>query len=96
MKRLEVKFVTPGDKTAITSNVSETGLFIRTNSGFDMGREAHLHVTLPTGLKLSLQGSVTRSAQAVPGLVGEAESGMGIQLFDPSEDYVQYIKSLHE
>jgi Tfp pilus assembly protein PilZ len=96
MKRLEVRFLTPEEKTAITGNVSETGLFIRTNSGFDAGRETHLHISLPTGARISLQGSITRNVLAMPGHAGVAYSGMGIHLIDPSQEYVQYIQSLSE
>jgi Tfp pilus assembly protein PilZ len=96
MKILEVRFLSPEEKTAITGNISETGLFIRTNSGFDAGRETDLHITLPTGARISLQGSVTRNVQTEPVLAEGEECGMGIQLIDPSLEYTQYIQSISE
>jgi Tfp pilus assembly protein PilZ len=94
IKRLEVKFQTNVENTAITSDLSESGLFIRTNRGLSSGTVINLKLNLPNTQGLSLTGKVVRSMKSMPGLVGESKSGMGIQLINPPEGYINYVQSI--
>ena len=55
MKRLEVSFIPNGERTAITSNISETGLFIRTQRGVDEGGMLDLRIKPPNTADLLLE-----------------------------------------
>ena len=94
IKRLEVKFHTGIENTAITSDLSETGLFIRTNRGSVPGSAIDLKLNLPNSRELFLAGKVIRSMKSMAGLTGNSESGMGIQLINPPHDYLNYIHSI--
>ncbi len=94
IKRLEVKFQTAVENTAITSNLSEIGIFIRTNRGVAPGNVLSIKLNLPNLQELFLMGKVVRSMRSVSGLSGEAKSGMGIQLISPPHDYIKYVQSL--
>ena len=94
-KRLEVRYRVSEEKSAITSNVSETGLFIRTNRGLNPGSEIDLKIDLPNAKGIPLKGRVVRTIKTLPGLIGVVKSGMGIKLIFPPSDYIEYVRSLH-
>jgi len=94
VKRLEVSFFATEERTAITSNISETGLFIRTRRGLDTGIILNIKIKLPNSADLMLEGNVVRTFKSVPGLVGGVKSGMEIQLLNPSEGYLNYVQTL--
>ena len=93
-KRLEVKFITSSENTAITSNLSETGIFISTRRDVIPGSFLNIKLNLPNAQSLALKGKVVRKMNSRSGLTGEAESGMAIQLISPSHDYIDYVHSL--
>lgn len=93
-KKLEVHYVTEADQTAITSNISETGIFIITNNRVSPGTVLDLTLNLPGLQDFSLKGRVMRSNYTAPALVGEATSGLGVQLMKPPQEYINYIRSL--
>ncbi len=94
IKRLEVKFQTGVENTAITSNLSEIGMFIRTNRGVAPGSILNIKLNLPNSQELFLAGKVARSMRSISGLTGETKSGIGIQLINPSHDYINYVQSI--
>ncbi|OGP65818.1 MAG: hypothetical protein A3K22_04440 [Deltaproteobacteria bacterium RBG_16_42_7] len=94
VKRLEVKFTIEAENTAITNDLSETGLFVKTNKGIEPGRAIDLKLTLPNSQELFLSGRIVRNIKSLPALVGNSKSGMGIQLIEPPLDYIQYIQSI--
>jgi len=94
IKRLEVRFHTNTDNTAITSDLSEIGLFITTNRRVSPGTVIDLKLNLPNAQELALVGKVARSVKSMPGLVGESKSGMGIQLINPPQSYIDYVQSI--
>lgn len=93
-KKLEVKFQTPVEKTAITNDLSETGMFIKTNMGITSGSVVNFKLNLPNSQELILTGKVTRCVRTMLGLVCESKNGMGIQLIDPPNNYINYVQSL--
>ena len=96
IKRLEVKFQVNAsvENTAITSDLSESGLFVRTNRGINHGDVINLKLNLPNAQELALVGKVVRSMKSVPGLVGESKSGIGIHLINPPDSYINYVHSI--
>lgn len=93
-KRLEVRFLATEERTAITSNISETGLFISTLRGLDAGIMLNIKIKLPNAADLSLEGNIVRTFKSAPGLVVGVKSGMGIQLLNPSKGYLNYVQTL--
>ncbi len=94
-KRLEVKFQSPVEKTAITNDLSETGIFIKTtNMGVTEGSIISFKMNLPNTQEIPLTGRVARSIRTMLGLIGESKSGIGVHLVDPPENYVNYVQSL--
>ncbi|MEF9475232.1 MAG: PilZ domain-containing protein [Candidatus Mariimomonas ferrooxydans] len=93
-KKLEVKFETKGENTAITSNLSETGIFISTKRSVTPGSVLNIKLNRPKAQSLALKGKVIRKMDSMSGLTGEAKSGIGIQLISPPHDYIDYVHSL--
>ncbi|MEE8329027.1 MAG: PilZ domain-containing protein [Thermodesulfovibrionia bacterium] len=93
-KKLEVKFETKGENTAITSNLSETGIFISTKRGVIPGSVLNIKLNLPNAQSLEIRGKVVRKTNLMSGQAGKAENGMGIQLISPPHDYIDYVHSL--
>ena len=94
VKRLEVRFHTTVENTAITNDLSEKGLFIRTNREIVTGSVLNLTLDLPNSEELFLKGKVIRSVKHVPASVDEEKIGFGIQLLDPSPDYKDYVQTI--
>jgi hypothetical protein len=92
-KRLEARFIADGESfVCITSNLSETGLFIRTKRGFAPDSILDIKLIMPDGNISSIKGIVKRTVK-VPLSI---KNGMGIELLEKDETYVQYVKSLRE
>ncbi|MBI4687731.1 MAG: PilZ domain-containing protein [Nitrospirae bacterium] len=94
IKRLEVKFHTGIEKTAITSDLSEAGMFIRTNQGVAPGSIISIKLCLSNSQEIFLSGKVIRSMRTMSGLIGETKSGMGIELVNPPPNYTDYVQSI--
>ena len=93
-KRIEVQFQAVEENTAITSNISETGMFIRTNRGLAEGNIVSIKLNLPNSKELEVKGKVVRSLKTISGLMGHSKSGMGIHLISPPAEYIDYVQSL--
>ena len=92
-KRLEARFIADGESfVCITSNLSETSLFIRTKRGFAPDSILDIKLVMPDGNISSIKGIVRRTVK-VPLSI---KNGMGIELLEKDKTYVQYIKSLKE
>jgi hypothetical protein len=92
-KRLEARFIAGSESfVGITSNLSETSLFIRTKRGFAPDSILDIKLILPDGNISSIKGIVRRTVK-VPLSI---KNGMGIELLKKDEAYVHYIKSLGE
>jgi hypothetical protein len=92
-KRLEARFIADGESfVGITSNLSETGLFIRTKRGFAPDSILDIKLIMPDGNISSIKGIVRRTVK-VPLSI---KNGMGIELLKKDETYVHYVKSLRE
>ena len=94
VRKLEVKFHSPVEKTAITSDLSESGIFIKTNMGVNSGNIITFKLNLPNSQELNLTGIVTRTVRTMLGLIGETKSGIGVKLMNPPDNYINYVQSI--
>ncbi len=91
-KRLEIKFITSDyGLTGITSNFSKEGLFLRTQKGLPPGTILILELYLHSGEAIRLSGKVVRMVKT-PLLPGK--NGMGIELRDVSQQYINLYESM--
>lgn len=92
-KRLETKF-SSGDLsfTGISSNLSEGGLFIRTQRGFAPGTIIDIELVLPDGKTSFLKGRVKRSIRTSIS-THQSKNGMGVELIEKDAAYINFIKS---
>ena len=92
-KRLEVKFSSSGDTyKGILSNLSQNGLFIRTNRSFSPGSIVDIELIMPDGTVSFLKG-IVRWASKTPLAI---KNGMGIELLEKDTTFINFINSFHE
>ncbi len=92
-KRLEVKFSSGKDTyKGILSNLSQSGLFIRTNRGFAPGTIIAIELIMPDGTISVLKGIVRRTVKTSLAI----KNGMGIELIEQDSTYMNFINSFHE
>ena len=89
-KRLEVTFSSGVlSYRGILSNVSVSGLFIRTNRGFAPGTTVDIELMLPDNTVSSLKGIVRRT---IKNPVTTMKNGMGVELIRQDAKYQNFIK----
>ena len=94
-KRLEIKFNSPVENTAITNDLSENGMFITTCKGLDPGNTIDIRLNLPNAEPLSMKGKVIRNIKKTgPSGNSGKQNGMGVEIITPPHNYVSYIQSL--
>ncbi len=92
-KRLMVRFGTnQPDKSAFTKNISETGLFLQTNSVFPPGTTIQVHLQFPDR-DFSMWARVVWAKKVPPQLAHILECGMGICFIDPPVEWISYFRS---
>lgn len=90
-KRLEVRFSSGGlSFTGISSNLSESGLFIRTNRGFTPGSIIDIELVMPDGKKSFLKAVVKRTIKTP---LASLKNGMGVELLEKDAAYMNFVKS---
>jgi Tfp pilus assembly protein PilZ len=90
-KRLEVKFSASGlSFTGISSNLSESGLFIRTNRGFMPGTIIDIELQLPDGKTSFLKGLVKRTIKTP---LSSLKNGMGIEFTERDATYINFMRA---
>ena len=95
LKRLFVKFG-EGEPTFIgyTTDVSETGLFIKATTIFPPKTFLKILLTLPDERVIELTGDVVWSKRVPPQLARMVrKNGMGIQLREPPTEYVVMVQT---
>ena len=89
-KRLEARFSSGGKSfVGTSSNLSESGLFIRTNRGFVPGSVVDIELTTPHGVSF-LKGIVKRTSRTSPAI----KNGMGVELTEKDTTYINFLKFL--
>ncbi len=92
-KRLEVRFSYGRDTyKGILSNLSQSGLFVRTNRGFSPGTTIDIELVLPNGTISFLKG-IVRWAEKTHLAI---KNGMGIELIEKDTAFIDFIISFHE
>jgi hypothetical protein len=90
-KRLEVKFSSGGNSlTGISSNLSENGIFIRTQKGLAPGTTIYIDLVLPDGRISFLKGIVKRTFKTP---ISALKNGMGVEITEKDETFSDFIKS---
>lgn len=90
-KRLEVRFGSGVlNFTGILSNLSESGLFIRTNRGFAPETMIDIELVMPDG-KISFLKGLVKWAVKTP--ISTLKNGMGIELIKKDAAYMDFVKS---
>jgi hypothetical protein len=90
-KRLEVTFCSGGQcLRGILSNVSVSGLFIRTTRGFAPGTSLDIELMLPDNTVSVLKGIVRRTVKTP---LTTMKNGMGVELTHWDAKYQNFIKA---
>ena len=90
-KRLEVTF-SSGHMSykGILSNISENGIFIRTNRGFAPGTTVDIEVMMPDESISHLKGIVKRTIKRP---LTAVKNGMGIELLQKDDSFMSFVRS---
>ena len=96
-KRLFVRFgKEKPDKVGFTEDVSETGLFIKTNTVFNPGTHLKLELTLPDEKVIQVAGLVMWAKQVPQNLLRFTKKcGMGVRLTQNSEHFTRFVAMLN-
>ncbi|MEC4686581.1 MAG: PilZ domain-containing protein [Nitrospirota bacterium] len=89
-KRIETEF-SSGDMhfRGISSDLSEKGLFIRTQHGFVPGTTVNIKLRLPDGSAPHLRGLVKRTVKTHLQFV---KNGMGIEILESDSTYIRFVR----
>ena len=88
-----VKFgISAADKTAFTKNVSETGLFVHTNTVFKPGSTIQVRIHFPDR-EFSMWARVLWAKAVPPQLAHVLECGMGLRFIDPEPEWLQHYQT---
>ncbi len=68
------------DRMGLITDVSARGFFISTNAVLPQGSAVRVHVPVPNGEPLQLDGRVTRARRVAPALVTCTTGGMGVRI----------------
>jgi hypothetical protein len=92
IKRLTAKFMAKHhDCMGISSDISENGLFIRTNKGLGPSSVITIHIIMPNNTVSVLKGLVIRTIKTpFPSI----RNGMGVELLERDSTFTNFVKSL--
>ena len=92
IKRLETRISI--DQTSfwsISGDLSESGLFIRTNRGYNVGTPIDIELSLPGNRVSFLKGIVRRTIRTP---IPTMRNGMGIEIVEKDEIFRDFVKSI--
>ena len=90
-RRMMVRYgASAADKTAFTKNVSETGLFLKTNQVFKPGSTIQVQIQFPKDT-FSMWARVVWAKTVPQGLAHVLECGMGVCFIDPSPEWIAFF-----
>lgn len=91
IRRLETEFSSGKHAfRGISSDLSYSGMFIRSKNPFAPGTVIDITIHLPDSIDCKLKGRVIRAFKAeLTGL----KSGMGVELIEKDEHYVNFVRS---
>ncbi len=90
-RRLEIEF-SSGDKTyrGISSDLSEKGMFIRTQHGLAESSTLNITIYLPDGKTSKIKGIVRKTVKTD---LSAVKNGMGIEITEADANYMNFIKT---
>ena len=95
-RRLMVRFgIQMPEKTGFTKDISETGLFIRTNSVLPPGRTIQVQMEFPEQT-FTLWAKVIWAKKVPPQLAHIMDCGMGVNFVEPPADWLKFCKEWKE
>lgn len=97
LKRLSVRFGTQKpDHTALTHDLSSTGIFLKTTTVFPPNTRLQIELTLPDNKVIHMRGIVMWAKRIPPAFNRVIQKhGMGIHLLNISDEYKALIDRLH-
>lgn len=91
-RRLMIKYgVDAADKTGFTKNISNGGLYIKTNSVLKPGTTIQVEVHTP-GKTFSMWARVSWAKRVPPQLAHILECGMGVQIIEPDLEWIEFTR----
>jgi hypothetical protein len=91
IKRLTATFVVDNQKSqGISSDLSESGLFIRTSRGLAVNTPIDIELLLPNNRICHLKGTVRRTIRTP---ISAIKNGMGIEITEKDETFIDFVKS---
>ena len=92
VKRLETRIISDHISfCSISSDLSESGLFIRTNRGLSIDTPVEIELSLPGNKASLLKGIVRRTTRTG---ISSMKNGMGIEITDKDETFIDFIKAI--
>jgi len=94
IKRLETRISI--DQTSfwsISGDMSESGLFIRTNRGYNVGTPIDIELSMPGNRVSFLKGIVRRTVRTP---IPTMRNGMGIEVIEKDEIFRDFVKSISQ
>jgi Tfp pilus assembly protein PilZ len=92
IRRLEAKVVADqASFSSISSDLSESGLFIRTNRGFNVDIPIDIELSLPGNRVSFLRGIVRRTVRTP---ISTMKNGMGIEIIEKDKTFTDFVKSI--
>jgi Tfp pilus assembly protein PilZ len=93
IKRLPVRFLIDSEcLTSVSSDLSESGLFLRTNRGTNVNSIINIQLLLPSNRVSHLKGIVRRTVRTP---FSSMKNGMGIEILEKDEAYTHFIQSMN-
>lgn len=94
IKRLPVAFLCGTEECrGISSNMSHTGLFIKSRKTFKRGQTLKMVLDLDGNRKIALQGVVAREINRG---FRNNNNGMGVELAETPREYTEMLKDMFE
>jgi|WetSurSiteA1Bulk_404760.scaffolds.fasta_scaffold00488_10 curved DNA-binding protein CbpA len=94
IKRLTTTFFVDNSRfTGISSDISSSGLFIRTSRGFPANTTISIEILLPNNTVSVLKGIVRRTLRTS---ISSKKNGMGIEIIETDTPFKDFLKSLAE
>ncbi|MBD3869219.1 MAG: PilZ domain-containing protein [Acidobacteria bacterium] len=95
-RRLMIRFgIQMPEKTGFTKDISETGLFIRTNSVLPPGRTIQVQIEFPKET-FTLWAKVIWAKKVPPQLAHIMDCGMGVHFVEPPASWLKFCKEWKE
>jgi len=95
-RRVMVRFgIQKADRAAFTRDLSETGLFIKSNRVFKPGTTLQIEMTFPDRT-FAMWARVAWAKKVPPALAHVLECGMGVCFISPETDWIEYVRGFSQ